>query len=144
MMEKYVVSRELAERLKAAGFPQLDNQYAWSVQSKYVLNMELREAVDGWFAAPLSDELLEKLPAIIREYNPNKLLVVAKQESGSYWVAYDDTANHGFFSDKPADALAGLWLWCKEQGYIDTTKYEFTRQWLTEADIKKQIDKVEE
>lgn len=117
-MEKYVVSRELSEKLKAAGYPQMTVHY-W--------HPKLTDGgLDSWsggddaVAAPLSDELLEQLPMIDNGYFPH-LFKPNRAEPTSKWCANYYTGNHILHhveAAKPADALAGLWLFCKENGHV--------------------------
>jgi hypothetical protein len=127
-MDKYVVSRELAEKLKAAGYPQRTGEYVWSRNHKYeeskwyvvhtrgLHESDLMEYV--FIAAPLSDELLEQLPGQIDGIydlgiwpgKDNRTLVGFAEPDGGFQG--DQYAN------KPADALAELWLWCKQEGHL--------------------------
>lgn len=135
-MEKYVVSRELAEKLKGAGYPQKaqffirvhkpnDLHMLYTHEQMIVdndrfrasrePNMRFREE-NEFFAAPLSDELLEVLPFAS--------LMPAPKTGDFKYQAYAISLSRGIqpahreYADKPADALAKLYLWCKEHNYV--------------------------
>lgn len=123
-MEKYVVSRELAEKLKAARYPQ-NTEYSYWLEptgnSDYSAKLELRKRTDKYpeyqTSTPLSDELLEQLFGVltltIRSYNEEDKFVLIEVETIRGNAA---TSSQG----KPADCLAELWLWCAENGYVET------------------------
>lgn len=136
-MEKYVVTRELADELLDAGYPQAQSQFLWVRRpdgavwfltpgrnyTKY-MNFDY-DMVD----TPLSDELLEQLkelePAIQVVSNPSQdaLYNSVKTMLGKT-TAFVPFMRMGDYpsADKPADALARLWLWCKAEGYLEIGK----------------------
>src|SRR5487761_1022552 len=133
-MEKFVVSRELAQRLKEAGLPQR-SEYMW-VKFKFadwmvapndfgkdIHFMTLSGERTGEIAAPMTDEILEQLPDSIEEGAHIYWLILryfAKgDQRGHYW---SETANKRLGSDDHEqgaigagsplpDSLAKLWLW---------------------------------
>jgi len=143
-MERYVVSRELAEKLKAAGYEQYESKYRYyygdgydgllldeHMWSQHFADEGIREG--EIVAAPLTDELLEQLPNVIENKDdayPYYLLVqnpfttdrrahyhTVGGGSGRLRTTLNDTAIA--VANKQCDALAELWLWCKEHGYLD-------------------------
>ena len=90
-MEKLVTSLETAKKLKAAGFPQ-ETVFMWNGADEIGAREDYKpEWVPRCFAAPTDQELLDVMPAAVR--GGDQLLVVAKQESGSYWASYQQHAS---------------------------------------------------
>lgn len=110
-MEYYVVSRDIAEQLKAAGYPQ-NTQFYWTTNVDfYLISAAARlmsNSSKNFTAAPLSDEMLESLPTSI--------LKLWKHSLG-FSAGYAGTKDVS--SDTPANALAQLWIWCKTNGYLE-------------------------
>jgi hypothetical protein len=141
-MEKYAISRELAERLKEAGYPQgtisswgrfiPGDEYRLSATPSWTKDKDMATQADKlgivWFAAPISDELLEQLPSKIEGVDASAWLHIVKTNNGPE-VAYSDGSGLSH-KDMPnmidslslPNALAELWLWCKEKGYIAPTE----------------------
>lgn len=137
-MEKYTVSRELAQKLKEAGYPQ-EAEHHWCYEFD-VNNYKTGEKVvyhKDWLwyhdtqdmaicAAPLSDELLEQLPRSIpsKIYDGKKAELWLRKDDGKYFVWYyvtgieDVESDFGAHADMPANALAKLWLWAKANGHL--------------------------
>lgn len=139
-MEKYTVSRELAEKLKEAGYPQstewfirlqkptgLTKMY-WHCDMDYdnerfsgsrPEHIRFREE-NEFFAAPMTDELLEQLPARVKSELPNDLTLVKDVSNGQYYASYETIDDDLVSVDAamPVDALAQLWLYCKANGHI--------------------------
>lgn len=111
-MEKYVVSPELAEKLKASGYPQTPQHFYYH-DGMLMYNVNKYELSGQAVAAPLSDELLEQLFDALT-------LTIRSYESAMKTVVIEAAAVRGHSATsavgKPADALAELWLWCKEEG----------------------------
>lgn len=129
-MDKYVVSRELAEKLRDAGYPQYNSHFYWMQGfDEPVKAYKTGEGILDDFAAALSDELLEQLP---KEYKRKELVISCGEDTEKTYAGYAERDNYGYYTlddnfyrdcfdaDKPADALAQLWLWCVENGYIQT------------------------
>jgi hypothetical protein len=132
-MDKYVVSRELAEKLFDAGYIQTSTEFmywhrrgnnkdVWYVKSSRNWH-EHSEAFDH-VAAPLSDELLEQLPVSVPDGQADNFFIMQRGRSGIF-VGYPNSQGVTSLSkfnpldhDKPADALAELWLWCKQEGHL--------------------------
>lgn len=130
-MERYVVSKDLAERLKAAGFPQT-TVHSWFMDYSGHGNDEPKVGVRDYASsvsgertdtacAPISDELLEQLEGI--EFGAT---VSHGKISGNYgaWLAglttFERVMENPSFqeAEKPADALAELYLWCADHGHL--------------------------
>jgi hypothetical protein len=132
-MEKFVVSRELAERLDGADYPQ-DTMYIWlrtfDGRSWSNWQLEPRKPASTWpagseqFPAPLSDELLEQLPEYGLVSIVNSETDLTLDENGKpnkKWVLDYTLERQGYpsvIANSPANALAKLWLWLKEHGHV--------------------------
>ncbi len=121
-MDKYVVSLELAEKLKAAGYRQTEDgrstsYFVWATWMEG--ESEVRAAKDtygSYIAAPMGDELLEQLPK-----ENQKLGYLELCQDGQNWMPrYVKVPRTTIWIKnlKPADALAELWLWCKKNGHV--------------------------
>jgi hypothetical protein len=119
-VEKYVVSRELAEKLKEAEYPSNTVHY-WHnqiVQSRFEL-LSRDKSVEN-IAAPMSDELLEQLPRYIDingvghqfRIEPNS------QHDAKWWISYSHINSIEMWDESLVNGLADMWLYCKANGYI--------------------------
>lgn len=140
-MEKYCVSQSLAKRLKERGYVQ-NGQFYWRIPrdlKELDKNSLLctRDSVGPsrffrYIAAPLSDELLEQLPARLdRKDRSSWNLTIWKTEKNldgdiHYSADYTEGMTVKMLvgkiwleQDKLADALALLWLYCKENGLLE-------------------------
>lgn len=114
-MEKYVVSRELAEKLKVSGYPQKP-QYFYYLDGVLMYNVNKYELSDQMTVAPLSDELLEQMFGILTftvrgfDNETGAVLIEAVTVRGANYCTVDG---------RPADALAELWVWCKKYGNVN-------------------------
>ena len=136
-MKNYVVSLELAKRLKEAGYPQ-DGEYWYyrehGGEGEVLFHNEIAAEMGHGFlpdskiaAAPLATELLERLPQRIG-INKTKdfTLQVWKTDYAEYVVMYVGldhesklTAHDPAAHDKSLpDALAEMYLWLKENNYL--------------------------
>lgn len=156
-MEQYVVSRELAKKLKEAGYPQstewfirlqkpigltkiywhgdmdYDNERFSGSKPEQVRFREENE----FFAAPMTDELLEQLPNVIEEGKTVYYLLIqnpftADRRAHYHTVGTKGGRLHASLNDSAIgvaktqpEALAQLWLWLKDHGYIKTDKEKF-------------------
>jgi hypothetical protein len=157
-IEPYVVSLELAKQLKEAGYPQRKGLFYWCKQNPYYpeekpiwllysypISYRKKKPLRGSdydtsnnplyheiLAAPISDELLDKLPKEI--IAPVKRLANTNSEfflhiinrRGWYDIRYlweyneyYQTLNDTYFEDKKLpDAIASLWLKLKKEGCL--------------------------
>jgi hypothetical protein len=136
-MEKFVVSRELAEKLKAAHYNQKANYYwripriaADDIPANLLLVNREDTGPNGFYkyvAAPLSDELLEQLwPITLFPTNVSTATEQAKGRWRTGKVIAPGEAHRGFcreYADSPADALAKTWLWLEENGYLEVPSH---------------------
>ena len=141
MIEKYVVSLDLAKKLKEAGYPQKGGGWYWYSSIENALwrlmfldefDGEFNQDIETFLKAPLAEEILEELPKMIY-WKPavgnlnitGYRLTIKKDtfETGCYHVGYkniDRIVWAGNFRDnKLSNALARLWLWLKENGYLE-------------------------
>jgi hypothetical protein len=148
-MEKYVVSRELAEKLKEAGYVQSKSQFVlyqyyadperpWKLELRERLNFEGLCGVNNFLTMPITDELLEQLPNFIKITNHHpywlritpytkttgEVLVEYIRFVATKGVYYDGTLNSAQHGTTLPDALAQLWLWCKANGHIKAEEGE--------------------
>jgi hypothetical protein len=151
-MDKYVVSQELSEKLKGAGYPQ-NAQYYWGrfspdqelklsthpdwVDNKESVNQAVKLGIE-FYVAPLTDELLGQLPKFVMDKQMRhadkhqcpsctceaeyKCLLEIRRNA----IAYVSDLHHRAIPyyesyERLPDALAQLWLWCKENGYLEAT-----------------------
>lgn len=128
-MTNHVPNLELSKRLKEAGFPQESdfwwvNQpngglrtsgYKWKLESKPRTRILQYE----YIAAPLATELLERLPAEIKNGGKEYWLRVGKNIP-YYEIGYCDngTCLPTTAGMTLPDALAEMWLWLKENDYL--------------------------
>lgn len=124
-MEKYCVSQPLAERLKKAGYPQ-DTLHRYYIGDGYEAKLLTEHDWNEHFAdegiregeilaAPLSDEILERLPigfTIVTRFNDEWVASWAINATADDWAC---------LSDSPANALASLWLELKENVLLEGT-----------------------
>jgi hypothetical protein len=141
-MEKYVVSRELAEKLKGAGYPQ-ESEWGWYLYSNGVWDLTRGTNKGCDYMAPMTDELLGRLPETFDSERLFKWRLEIKP-IGAGWVASygnsmwvrdhksalkreglsDDQISEleywlpPLYAAKPSDLLAKLWLVLKEHGHV--------------------------
>lgn len=126
-MEKYVVSRELAQKLKDAGYPQetYHMHVKWELSEWQVMPSDIGtdihlETLSGrrtdTVAAPMTDELLEQLPEYIPDsqvagiYNLNIQKVYREYRATYGMVLYVKDG-------RMPETLAQAWLWLRDNGY---------------------------
>ena len=118
--DKYV-TRELAEKLKAAGVVQ-ESEYCWYTLLQVAESNPRRTRIDVNFGTPDSEwaeysaafdcaELLEMLP---KDSFVRKICGV----SGDEFMA-DITGFRNITANTPAEALGKLYLWCLENGHVE-------------------------
>lgn len=112
--EQKVVSLELANALKAAGYPQMESERMYDDQGIIIPNL-LYEGYRGpAVASPDSDELLERLPGYFNGEIPLHLAVV-----GDRWTAtYLTVTKPPHRDENPAEALGKLLKWCLDEGHV--------------------------
>lgn len=130
-MDRFVVSKDLAQKLKDAGYPQKTEFYWHKHWSNKIWTLEAKSLTDCGesLATPLSDELLEQIPkeiagkrylhystgwkrgepSVLWSYRTNDPYISA-EEMGEFLDCSADTS---------ANSLALLWLWCKANGHLD-------------------------
>jgi len=163
MIEKYVVSLDLAKKLKEAGFPQGGGGFYWvkyrledidtspedehfadplvnpdaPVFKKYSLlylsvwdyKFRFPANIVDFVKAPLAEEILGELPVNI-ETRDNVIhlyyLTIERGEDDKgqpwIWVKYETPVGEEWIIEEDAklsNALAHLWLWLKEHGYLE-------------------------
>ena len=117
-IEKYVVSLELAIKLKEKGYPQEDSLFYWAKlrlrdgTERWII-VEVKPKVGGSYAAPISDEILEKLPRTITVEN-----MISNWYVRIFCNEVLPVINDGVRNLRLPDALASLWLKLKEGGYL--------------------------
>jgi len=124
MIEKYVVSLDLAKKLKEAGWnkPKLHFWVKGEIGNPFVVDYELAKSFEILAPAPLAEEILEELPKRITKPMVTYWLDISfiKRSNIVKYIEYDWLH---ILIDKEApklsDALAQLWLWLKEHGYLE-------------------------
>ena len=121
MIEKYVVSLSLAKKLKEA---------EWAKETEFIWARGFVDLSAFWFKydseevlpAPLAEEILEELPKRIAKPMITYLLDITPIKGGNI-IRYIEYNWLHVLIDKEApklsDALAQLWLWLKENGYLE-------------------------
>ena len=133
--EDQAVSLELSKKLKEAGYSHTGLFYWVDVFEPLDPPDKADEPKEcwqlhhiGWFlnnqevyhliCAPTIAELTEQLPATIPTERPLRLTKWNKSEGGSFY-----TAHYGFIEGHSnismANALAKMWLWLNENGYLE-------------------------
>lgn len=113
-MDEYVVSRELAERLKDAGFPQT-TEHLWNggsvVTRQHLLWSQIKPG--KWPGAPLSDEIL----AHVRQFD----FTIINLNSHMLSLSSDslDDPEAAIFGKNFAEVLANFWLELKANNYLE-------------------------
>ena len=126
-IENYVCSLELAKQLKSEGYPQEDSLFYRGVKSGkiylYETAIEIKYNPSFFYAAPISDELLEELPKEItlgkEKYEDFATMTIYLFEEGNH-IFYDGE-NGEYFEckqDRFVDSVAELWLKLKKEGYL--------------------------
>lgn len=115
VVEKYVVSPTLAEKLKASGYPQTP-QYFYYIAGVLMYNVNKYELSTQAVVAPLSDELLEQMPDWAASVKEGSYADVSPDKKYSAQRIAEFPV---YYAAKPADALAELWLWYKKYGHIN-------------------------
>ena len=149
MIEKYVVSLDLAKKLKEAGWKK-ETVYWW-VKTQHGIRLEAIRYIELypnqsygiiWLddagkeefmplaPAPLAEEILEELPFKILTKSGEFYLTVETGRNKYYYVGYkqavrvydywwEDRWLHFLSAEIFTNALARLWLWLKENGYLE-------------------------
>jgi len=133
MIEKYVVSLELAKKLKEAGWEKETVYWWWERRSSSgkLITQEARykddppifldgNTVEIIAPAPLAEEMLEELPKKITKHSLTYWLTMDYDDA--YIMTYSDCdwfAIVQSMDKKLSNALARLWLWLKENGYLE-------------------------
>lgn len=135
-IELYVVSLPIAKKLREAGYPQEDSLFWWDeVYDGEGLHLvpvamtghDSRICGEGKpIAAPISDEILEKLP---KEVSPGfiKYFLICTWKEEIPNVRYKNLDDQLLLGWRPGDKtfnklsdnVANLWLKLKEGGYIE-------------------------
>ena len=108
-LEQICVTKEWAEKLKEAGYPQDDSFYKWcdygekSLVMPFLMSSEARSLrtsghggniVPKFFSAPTASEILEKLPTMVEHRECNLFLGIWKRISGECAVRYKPNSGH--------------------------------------------------
>ena len=134
MIEKYVVSLDLAKKLKEAGWRK-PTEFLWDIDFPELWHNSKKADFSqyDWIApAPLAEEITKELP--------DHIAVERGGERKKYWLnieVYKEGCRAGYRTDpvmlgempewlyvsdvypKLSDALAQLWLWAYENGYLE-------------------------
>ena len=154
MIEKYVVSLDLAKKLKEAGWKK-ETVYWW-VKTQHGIRLEAIRYIELypnqsygiiWLddagkeefmplaPAPLTEEILEKLPKKIVDDKTYRLRIEIHDDHYTVGYCYDYLFSYQqgknavvesvlrwleLITDSDiSNALARLWLWLKENGYLE-------------------------
>ena len=145
MIEKYVVSLDLAKKLKEAGWEK-ETVYWWvktqrGIRLEAIRYVELypkqsygiiwlddagKEEFMPLAPAPLAEEILEELPKYIYEHVEGErktYYLTVKIDKNGYSIGYSDELTEWLYLftlfDQLSNAAAQVWLWLKEHGYLE-------------------------
>ena len=126
-LEQICVTKEWAEKLKEAGYPQeslhwwggIGNMGIWCDHVKDDLPAEEKRFT--WIAAPTASEILEKLPTMVEHRECNLFLGIWKRISGECAVRYKPNFDRMFlpvqFGSLP-NALAKMYCYLVQENLI--------------------------
>lgn len=134
-MDKYVVSRETAVRLRSAGFPQGDTYCAWKPDKSLVFAADTYDIDDiwdsqSWAAAPTLQEIAAHMPsissgededdgmagfAIIAADDHDQRIYLANYSMADGYVLMKNNKRLQAESTEMCEALASLWLMTLEE-----------------------------
>jgi len=127
-LEQICVSKEWAEKLKEAGYPQKDSVFYWAIGGDKCENewSLLYSDDEGWsstdiIAAPTASEILEKLPSLIVVNTNNAWLSCNKNIFNLFEVGYatNDGFMDGHIEEKSlVDALAKMYCYLVSENII--------------------------
>ena len=136
MIKKYVVSLDLAKKLKEAGWNK-KTEFIWARGFVDLSAFKFKYGGEEVLPAPLAEEILEELPKYIHEYvecERKTYYPTAEINEIGYRVGYRtepvclcDQIEWLYLSapyDKLSDATAQTWLWLKEHGYLEERENE--------------------
>lgn len=127
------VSKDLAIKLKEAGYPQEPMSAYWYIDKKgsgewaYSVNYfpskipDFSEWGEGEFcAAPLAEEVLDELPrwCIIKNVRHELLIKRSGVDEFPYWIGYrelDHGAGFEMTGENLANAASKMWLYLKKE-----------------------------
>ncbi|RLI48504.1 MAG: hypothetical protein DRP09_21410 [Candidatus Thorarchaeota archaeon] len=131
MIEKYVVSLDLAKKLKEAGWEK-KTEFIWTRGFVDLSAFKFKYEGEEVLPAPLAEEITKELP--------DHITIEKDGERKKYWLnieVYKEGCRAGYRTDpvtlgempewlyvsdvypKLSDALAQLWLWAYENGYLE-------------------------
>ena len=127
MNQKFCVSLEIAKEMEKAGWKK-ETEFSYVKNCNDVIMMITSFELSQWdgseikenYSAPLSDEILEELPDIAREYE----FYIFKDDRG-YIVGYGDDNNVlseddeiPFINKALPNAFAKMWLYLRKEKLI--------------------------
>jgi hypothetical protein len=113
MTEYNCCSLEMSKKLVEAGIV-LETEYYWiRIANSPMMLMNSRYGADEYYPTPSMSELWRELPEYITNGSTIQYLEMGKTGSKTY-AAYDFADDYVLF-DNPADALAELLIWVKEE-----------------------------
>ena len=115
MIESIVVSREMGEKLKAAGWTK-PTHYKWRTTDN-MLCIACDECISC--PAPTAEEILAELPDKtfpLKLYAGN--IVMKCFHTRGKWVVRFTADGHECRAKALSEAAAQMWLWCVEKGHI--------------------------
>lgn len=125
MIEKYIVSLELAKRMKELGWIKETQFYWWEALDSKRWQIKYHKPLMGKiFKAPLFAEIWKELPVNI--YGKGKCrtilhkILISRLEIGEMVIYYERHPN--IFTGNPVQVAGEMWCWLKENGYIKNKK----------------------
>jgi hypothetical protein len=129
-LQDICVSLDMAKKLKETGYPQEESLFHWLAKGEHVLIKYFeylviqKEYANMLFAAPTTDELLERLPHCVSFDFYFEFLKRQPYYMVSYISARQQKNLHSEQSSikDPTNCLAQMWLWLKENNLLNNKK----------------------
>jgi len=134
MIEKYVVSLDLAKKLKEAGWEK-KTEFIWARGFVDLSAFKFKYEGEEVLPAPLAEEILEELPKKIIDDKTYRLRIEKYDDHYAVGYCYDYLFSYQqgknaivesvlrwlklITDSNISNALARLWLWLKENGYLE-------------------------
>lgn len=114
-IKKYVVSLELAKRMKELGWKKETIFYWWQntrTKNWRIINKKMPHG--GEYSAPLFAEIWEELFAFIVIDNKTYDIEFVKDDSNTNYIAYKESID----SENISEPAGEMWVWLVENKYL--------------------------
>ncbi len=121
ILENITVSLEWARKLKKAGWPQKNALYYWWLRighKEYELSSG-EFLLNGTFAAPVSEELFQKLPKVLNQELLLQINSHGERWSIGYWNINEQTQiKYQQFDDSLSNTAASMYCFLSSQNLL--------------------------